>query len=155
MREFAPKKFSREQSNTPYSILQSCQQKIDPAKLGLAASDTWSFRTVKDGWPQFDVAGRAKIFSAVCFIKILGSSAFRQHCRQNMRRDVLTVLSTAKYMQYSISLVGERMCYLGCVIHSYHPCQHISAVWNPLQNEGLYSRNLVAQRLPSTHLNLG
>ena len=51
------KNFSREQSNTLNSILQSCQQKIDPVKLSLAASETWSFRTVKDGSPQFDVAG--------------------------------------------------------------------------------------------------
>ena len=72
-----------------------------------------------------------------------------------MRWGVLTVLSISKYMQYSISLVGERMCYLGCVIHAYHPCQHMSAVWNPLQNEGLFSQKFVAQRLPSTHFNLG
>ena len=72
-----------------------------------------------------------------------------------MRRGVLTVLSISKYMQYSISLVGERMCYLGFVIHAYHPCQHISAVWNLLQNEGLFSQKFVAQRLPSTHFNLG
>ena len=68
-----------------------------------------------------------------------------------MRRGVLTVFSISKYLQYSDSLVGERMCYLGCVIHAYHPCQHISAVWNPLQNEGLFSQN----SLPSTHFNLG
>ena len=31
---------SRKQSNTPNSILQSCQQKIDPVKWGLAAYET-------------------------------------------------------------------------------------------------------------------
>ena len=72
-----------------------------------------------------------------------------------MRWGVLTVLSISKYLQYSISLVGERMCYLGCVIHAYHPCHHMSAVWKLLQNEGLFSQKFVAQRLPSTHFNLG
>ena len=119
-------------------------------------SGFWNFRTVKDGWPQFDVAGGWSGQDIVpCFIKILGCNAFRRHCRLNMRRGVLTVLSISKYMQDSGSLVGERMCYLGCVIHAYHPCQHISAVWNPLQNEGLFSQKFVAQRLPSTHFDRG